>query len=239
MPALQRDRVAPPSVPGILRPLARAGDATGFAVAGIVVVVAFGLAVSKTRTVVAAELDVDQFVSAHHTAPLTSFALGIDWVFSPLQAVILTMVLSLAIVWRTGSLRPAAVFAAVVASGWLSSAVLKEVVHRPRPDALLLAHPYLPTPTDYSYPSGHTVFAAALAFGLILLARGTRWQRPAIVVGSVGAVVVALSRVYLGVHYPSDVTASLIWAPSVGVLVLAVIHRAGSRARHVSPPSIA
>ncbi|BDZ51130.1 phosphatase PAP2 family protein [Frondihabitans sucicola] len=228
MATVERDRAAVRDDRGILHPLSRPGDAVRLALAGLVIVVAFGLVLAKTTVVTRGELDVDRAFSLVHAAPLTSVALAINWLFSPLQAVILTIVIAGIVVWRTVRLVPAAVFATVVALGWLSSAVLKAVVHRARPDVHALAHPFLPTPLDFSYPSGHTVFATSLAVGLFLLARGTHWRRWALVLGIACAVLVALSRVYLGVHYPSDVLASLIWAPCVAALVIVVIHRAGS-----------
>jgi membrane-associated phospholipid phosphatase len=204
------------------------------AVAGVVVVAAFGLVFASSSTVVGSELRIDEAISRSHVTVLTAVALRIDWLFSPVRAVIVGVMIALAILWRTRRIAPPIFFTLVVGLGWLAGAVLKVVVHRARPDQARLAHPHLPLPSDFSYPSGHTMFVALLAFALILLARGTPWFRFAVVAGVAAAVVVALSRVYLGVHYPTDVTASLILAPSVALLIqagcaAALLHRARSR----------
>ena len=57
--------------------------------------------------------------------------------------------------------------------------------------------------TDFSFPSDHATAAGAIAVGLLLTNR--RWG----IVTAVLAVVMALTRVYVGAHYPGDVLAGL------------------------------
>ena len=66
----------------------------------------------------------------------------------------------------------------------------------------------------YSFPSGHAMGSAALAAALAFLVWRTPWRWPVVVVGTLFALGVGLSRNYLGVHYPSDVLAG--WFCSVG-----------------------
>lgn len=64
--------------------------------------------------------------------------------------------------------------------------------------------------SSYSFPSGHAMGSMTLACVLFLLAWNTRWRWPVAAVMLPFVVLVGLSRVYLGVHYPSDILAG--WA---------------------------
>ncbi|WP_245802108.1 phosphatase PAP2 family protein [Corynebacterium pacaense] len=88
------------------------------------------------------------------------------------------------------------------------SHVLKKVVDKQRPGASQLVEE-----TNASLPSGHAVGAAAFAMVLTLLVR--RWWVSAV---WLLALLVGLSRVYVGVHWPSDILAG--WALGAGVAAL-------------------
>ena len=65
---------------------------------------------------------------------------------------------------------------------------------------------------SYSFPSGHAMGAATLAAVLVLLTWRGRWRWPALLLSSAFAGWVGASRVYLGVHYPSDILAGMLAA---------------------------
>ena len=77
--------------------------------------------------------------------------------------------------------------------------------------------------SSYSFPSGHAMGSMTLAAVLILLAWRTRWRWPVLVMAAVFTLLVGLSRIYLGVHYPSDIlagwTAALVWTVGMYALV--------------------
>lgn len=67
----------------------------------------------------------------------------------------------------------------------------------------------------FSFPSGHAMASSAFAAALTLILWYTPWRWPVFILGSIFVVLVGFSRLYLGVHYPSDVLggilASLAW----------------------------
>ena len=103
-------------------------------------------------------------------------------------------------------------------------------MHRTRPTygaAYLRGH-------SFSFPSGHAMGSMTLAAVLVLLAWNTRWRWPALVFGVLFAGSVSLSRIYLGVHYPSDILAgwcaALVWV--VGCFLVMFRRRHPWRRRH-------
>jgi membrane-associated phospholipid phosphatase len=115
-----------------------------------------------------------------------------------------SLVLSVGVVlWRRGRANDAAFLTAAFVGAEVVNGGLKLAFHRPRPE---LAFLHLDT---YSFPSGHatvaTVVFGTFAFLLWPHAR-TTGRRVALVAGAVGVIaLVGFSRLYLGVHYLSDV----------------------------------
>ena len=106
-----------------------------------------------------------------------------------------------------GKGRIALLVVASVAGGLLLAGVLKSGFQRPRPEIV----PHLTHESSTSFPSGHSMLSAVTYLTLgTLLARHYRDHRLKIFFLSAAAFIaflVGLSRVYLGVHYPSDVLA--------------------------------
>lgn len=112
------------------------------------------------------------------------------------------------LLWRRAGGRAAMALFLGGLTGQLVYVAAKASFQRPRP----LVIEQLSGAGWYSYPSGHAMLAPILwSLGLILLARtapsGRRW--PFLVLAVVIPVAIAISRVYLGVHYPSDVLGAL------------------------------
>ncbi|MEM1022524.1 MAG: phosphatase PAP2 family protein [Myxococcota bacterium] len=102
------------------------------------------------------------------------------------------------------------VFAVSLGSGL--AAVLKRVCRRPRPNAAIEGFEALAkNPDQFSFPSGHTATAVAVAFSMAGLGSGM-----ALAAGLVAACV-SCSRIYLGAHYPLDVVAGAFIGMVAGV----------------------
>lgn len=113
----------------------------------------------------------------------------------------------------------------------LGNGVLKNVVGRIRPydlDGSLLKEADLLVSglSDFSFPSGHTL--ASFEAATVLLIRDKRMGIPALLL----AILIALTRLYLYVHYPTDVIAGVIFGVAfavLGVFVVNKIYKALSR----------
>lgn len=108
--------------------------------------------------------------------------------------------------------------------------LLKNVINRPRPwlagDFPTITYEYVKQrlvnmPTDTSFPSGHTASAFAAASGLLfaLQKKQKLWSIPAIIL----AFLIAASRIYVCVHYPSDVFAGMIIGIIIGIAAYFIV----------------
>jgi undecaprenyl-diphosphatase len=192
-------------------------------------VLALGLTVQSLPGESAVELGVDQDLSRHHAAVLTVAAMVLNVAFGPVFGLVAIVLIALAVLLVRRSMVDAATFGVLAASGWVASEFFKLLVRRDRPNPGMLFDPLAPETGSDSLPSGHVSFAITLAFALYSLARGTRWARTVAALGVALALVVAWSRVYIGVHYPSDVAASFLAAGAVLILLTGLWNRFAGR----------
>ncbi|MGA1831815.1 phosphatase PAP2 family protein [Rhizobium wenxiniae] len=116
-----------------------------------------------------------------------------------------------------------------IAGGWVLSSVLKLGVARPRPDIV----PHLVEVHDMSFPSGHAMLSAVTYLTLAaLLSRAQQYRSTRIFLLATGILLtfmIGLSRLYLGVHYPTDVLggwcAGAAWAAGCWLLARRFIER--------------
>jgi undecaprenyl-diphosphatase len=135
-------------------------------------------------------------------------SLGSTWVLAPAVAV------SAAVLASKRRWPDLYVLLIGIAAISIATPLIKDIVGRPRPPGGGLISP----PGDASFPSGHashSVFWAWLGVTIALQLRpGLVWRTVAVSAGIAIAALVGLSRVYLGVHYMSDVSAG--WGLGVG-----------------------
>ena len=213
------------TLPGLLRSPQGRPDALAFGIVSVVVVAAFGFFVAKTHAMTHLDLEGVKALNRFHTGFLGKLGADVYKVFSPVEAVALTVVIVL-IIWAVSrNIRLAATFAVTVAVTWIPSDVVKFLVHRARPDHTAFSNHLAQSPVDSSYPSGHMVFVATLMITFFMLSRGTAYRGIVAVVAIVVVAVVAFSLVGDGVHYPTDVLASILWSLGVAPLVLGLWNR--------------
>lgn len=166
-------------------------------------------------------------VRLHNSVPLmrspgmTWFMLAITELGSPVFLWLLCIGSAL-IAWSRDHRRLAVTFLAAIAGSGLLSVILKAAVSHPRPsDALIAAH-------EASFPSGH-VLSGAVVYGLLaslILDSNARPRTRAIGTTLLVLLVIGigLSRLYLGVHWPSDLLGSLAIALVCLALLLFFLH---------------
>jgi undecaprenyl-diphosphatase len=164
----------------------------------------------------------DSFVrnTVHSWAsPALTYAMrGVTQLGAPRFLIVLSLVL---ILWlaKMGRKRAAILLVVAAAGAVALEELLKLVFHRPRPEAYF----GYPLPSTYSFPSGHAISSCCF-YGVLaaivtarMRSRGAKiavWTAAALLAALIG-----LSRIYLGVHYPSDVAAgyavAVIWVAAL------------------------
>lgn len=156
------------------------------------------------------------------TPPLTR-AMELITALGSAPFVISGVLVAVGALWYLGYRRNA-VFLLFAACGTaLINSVLKLFFVRDRPDLwqhLVIEH-------SYSFPSGHAMISSALALTVILLAWRTRYRITAVAAGVLYVLLVGVSRLYLGVHYPSDIVGG--WC--ISILWVLTLHHIVSRYR--------
>jgi undecaprenyl-diphosphatase len=176
---------------------------------------------------------VTSFLVAHRTAGLNAAMKAVTWLGSWVAELVAAAMVLLLVLRRQLSVG----FFLLAVVAWAGTqggtTLAKNVVQRPRPPEdlrLVSAH-------GWSWPSGHTATAtlvfAVLATVVWMLTTGVRLRLLAVVAWIFVAVAVAFSRIELGVHWTTDVLASLVfataWLVVLGMWFGAVVASAATR----------
>ena len=121
--------------------------------------------------------------------------------------------------------REAVLLAGTIVGGWIVDSAIKHFVSRPRPTIV----PHLTQAGGTSFPSGHSFNAAVVYIGIALAfaALSPRQSVRATLIASamVLSLLIALSRVWLGVHWPTDVIAGWTGGAAWAFTASALLHR--------------
>jgi undecaprenyl-diphosphatase len=176
---------------------------------------AFAVAHSATQQF---DLTVREAIHAYASVPLTTAMqaatqLGGSWFLWPFGALV---AFALA---RSGRRRETLLFSIAVVGAVLVDEGMKLIFQRPRPEAFF----GYPAPVTYSFPSGHSFVSFSFYLTLAEILIEPEWPRSrklALWMAAVALVLlIGFSRVYIGVHYPTDViggyTAAIAWTAMV------------------------
>ena len=179
---------------------------------------------------------VTNWVVTHRGEPLTTIMDGLSHLGDTVTLTVLTVVVALGYAIRRHV--PAAVLLAVGAAlGTLLMSGLKNIIGRerpPRPDRLL-------TIESYSFPSGHAMMTmvvfcllAVTAYQLSPWVRAHRWI---LVLAPLLSIVVGITRVYLAVHWTTDVVAGWMFGAIWVVLCVYIFGRVRASRAPTDPPA--
>jgi len=164
-----------------------------------------GFFVQKPRPTPAVDMAILEFFARHRVDWLVSVSHFIEIYDGP-KVTPWLLVGALVVIFLRGHRMLAIMTVFMAALSWLPGHIAKSLYPRPRPPASI--DPVWKVLGDNSYPSGHTgLVAAATVAGMFALTvlghtRARKWW---LVGGMVLVTIVGLSRMYVGVHYPSDV----------------------------------
>jgi len=146
-----------------------------------------------------------QYVAAHRVADLTRAMKATTTVGNDLYLWIVVLIGGAILSWLIRSWRPLLLLALIMLGAVSLNLLVKQAVGRTRPPSLLWAIPA----NGWSFPSGHATESAAVYWTLAYMFASTQHRRGiesmACAIAIAAPLLIGISRVYLGVHWPSDV----------------------------------
>ncbi len=193
--------------------------------------------VAKSGAVARFDLRIDQHIAAHdRTSTLTSLAKFATDIAIPETVGVALMILVPVILFLMRRRLDAVKVFCMFAGAYTLVEVVKKVVNEPRPPVAVQA---VAADHSGSFPSGHATVGFTLCVALVVIAVTYAGRVTALVLGGLYGVAIALSRFYLGDHYPLDVAGSLVCALAAAFVVtgLAALPALQPYLRRLAPAS--
>lgn len=197
----------------------------------IVATLLFGILADKVTESATASLDTSAllWINSHTSAGLDVFFVTITDLGGAIA--VASISLALVIYYIVKKRYHRAVFvAAAVGGAALLNLLLKLVFERERPDLWEV----LITETSFSFPSGHAMASSALALTIVALAWKTKWRYAIVFAACLYGLLIGFSRLYLGVHFPTDIIGGWIVSAAWVAVVTAIMYTYVFRKYHPS-----
>ena len=163
---------------------------------------------------------IQNFIHARATPSWDHLFLNLTRLGNIQIALPVTLIIILFYVYKSEK-KHALIIAASVAGAVVANSALKLLFHRTRP---ALWHTII-TEKSYSFPSGHALVSSALISAIILICWNKSYRFVVLGVGVLLIGLIGLSRVYLGVHYPSDIIGGWIIGSAWSVITYLSVNR--------------
>ncbi len=181
----------------------------------VVAVLVLGV-VAKLGPVTRLDLRVDRHIALHDRSHALTVLMKIaTTIAEPAIGIALMFLVPLALVFlrrRLDALKAFCMFGGALAL----AEVAKKIIGEHRPPVTLQA---MAADTSPSYPSGHATVAAVIAVTFVVIATTATGRRIAIVLGTIYALTVGISRIYLGAHFLLDPVGSYLCALAAAFIV--------------------
>jgi undecaprenyl-diphosphatase len=214
-----------------------------FLVIGVVLAIAGTLAFAElgesVRKGATQQVDVAvlEWMQRHHSPLLTRIAIELTYLGTGTVVLMIVTVAAL-FLWHTQHKHSARLLLAAVAGNILLNGMLKLVFHRPRPQVF----DWQTVAVSSSFPSGHAM-SATVCYGtvayLVIRLQKHHWSR--VLTGTAAVLLILLicaTRVYLGVHYPSDVIAGILVGLAWAAFCMATLEASLVLARRRAPQAV-
>jgi undecaprenyl-diphosphatase len=174
--------------------------------------------------------------SVHRSHRLDEASLITTWLGTPVKVAAAGLIGGALLAWRAGSLRTGVVVIGTVVGAALANTAIRVVVYRPLTQAEIHASPLLST-EHHPFPSGHVAGIGALLgiiAACIAVGRSRIVQALATALVVAGVLIVAFSRLYVGVHWLSDVIGGALVAGVFVILGAVALTTRSDRSIHAS-----